>query len=62
LKFSTLEPLQAVVDHFVACVRRGERPFTDGAAGLRIVRLLEAASRSISNAGEIISLMADEVV
>jgi predicted dehydrogenase len=59
--FEQGEPLQAVVEHFAACIRSGTRPLSDGAAGLRIVRLLEVASRSISNAGRMIPLAVDEV-
>jgi predicted dehydrogenase len=45
------EPLQAMVGHFARCVREGERPLSDGAIGLRVVRLLEAATRSIRAQG-----------
>jgi predicted dehydrogenase len=50
------EPLQNVVRHFVECVRTGERPLSDGEAGLRIVRILEAAQRSIQAQGRRITL------
>jgi predicted dehydrogenase len=46
-----VEPLQEVVAHFADCVRNGRRPITDGAAGLRVVRVLEAAQRSIKAQG-----------
>ena len=45
------EPLQAVVRHFAECIREGKRPLSDGALGLRVVRLLEAATRSIRAQG-----------
>ncbi len=45
------EPLQNVVRHFADCVRTGRRPQTDGEAGLRVVRILEAAQRSIRAQG-----------
>jgi predicted dehydrogenase len=45
------EPLQAAVRHFAECVRTGERPLSDGHLGLRVVRLLEAATRSIRAQG-----------
>jgi predicted dehydrogenase len=45
------EPLQAVVRHFAECIRDGAVPLSDGAAGLRVVRLLEAATRSIRAQG-----------
>ncbi|QEH37856.1 putative oxidoreductase YdgJ [Aquisphaera giovannonii] len=45
------EALQAVVSHFATCIRDGERPVSDGELGLRVVRMLEAASRSIKAQG-----------
>lgn len=45
------EPLQNVVRHFVECIRTGARPLSDGEAGLRIVRILEAAQQSIKTGG-----------
>jgi predicted dehydrogenase len=50
------EPLQNVVRHFVDCIRTGKRPVTDGQAGLRVVRILEAAQRSIKAQGGRITL------
>ncbi|MFO0821950.1 MAG: Gfo/Idh/MocA family oxidoreductase [Gemmataceae bacterium] len=45
------EPLQVMVRHFAECIRDGKRPLSDGEAGLRIVRILEAAQRSIKAQG-----------
>jgi predicted dehydrogenase len=45
------EPLQAAVNHFVECVREGKPPLSDGLLGLRVVRLLEAATRSLRAQG-----------
>jgi predicted dehydrogenase len=50
------EPLQIAVSHFLDCVREKKRPLTDGEAGLRIVRILEAAERSIKAQGGRITL------
>ncbi len=50
------EPLQNVVRHFAECVRTGRRPLSDGEAGLRVVRILEAAQRSIKAQGGRITL------
>jgi predicted dehydrogenase len=50
------EPLQTMVRHFADCIRHGTRPITDGQAGLRVVRLLEAAQRSIKAQGGRITL------
>jgi len=43
------EALEVACKHFVNCIRTGERPVTDGEAGLRVVQLLEAAEESIRN-------------
>jgi len=45
------EPLAAMVDHFVDCVCSGLTPLTDGDFGLRVVRLLEAATCSLRAGG-----------
>ena len=45
------EPLQAVVSHFAECIRDGKTPLSDGRLGLRVVRLLEAATRSMRAQG-----------
>jgi predicted dehydrogenase len=47
----TQEPLQSMVRHFAECIQGGKRPVTDGQAGLRVVRILEAAQRSIKAQG-----------
>jgi predicted dehydrogenase len=50
------EPLQNVVMHFADCIRTGKTPLTNGEAGLRVVRILEAAQRSIKAQGGRITL------
>ena len=45
------EALAVECEHFVACVRGKTAPWTGGTAGLQVVRLLEAASRSLANGG-----------
>jgi predicted dehydrogenase len=42
-----VEPLRVECEHFVQCVRTGERPLSDGESGLRVVRVLEALQRSL---------------
>ena len=41
------EPLRIECEHFVECVREGRAPRSDGEAGLRVVRVLEALQRSL---------------
>ncbi len=50
------EALRSEVLHFTDCINNKKTPITDGAAGLRVVQLLEAASISMANRGEPIEL------
>jgi predicted dehydrogenase len=42
-----VEPLRLECEHFIDCVRRGETPRSDGASGLRVVRVLEQLQHSL---------------
>ena len=46
------EPLRKVCDHFVDCIKRGRTPLTDGYSGLKVVSILEAASKSLKLYGK----------
>jgi predicted dehydrogenase len=46
-RLSNVEPLRTEIEHFVRCVRDRTPPVSDGAAGLRVVRVLEALQRSL---------------
>ncbi|HET9012058.1 MAG TPA: Gfo/Idh/MocA family oxidoreductase [Gemmatimonadaceae bacterium] len=50
------EALSVEAAHFVACVRDGATPVTDGEAGLHVVRLLEAATESMAHQGRLVPL------
>jgi predicted dehydrogenase len=52
-KLDSTEALRHVVAEFLNSIRENRRPLTDGQAGLRVVRLLEAAQQSIKNGGQI---------
>jgi predicted dehydrogenase len=41
------EPLRIECQHFIDCVREGRSPRSDGASGLRVVRVLEALQSSL---------------
>ena len=41
------EPLKKLSEHFLDCIKDGKHPHTDGHNGLRVVSILEAASKSI---------------
>ena len=45
------EALQSAVRHFAECIRDGKTPLSDGAMGLRVVQMLESATRSIRAQG-----------
>ncbi|OBQ41008.1 MAG: oxidoreductase [Anabaena sp. MDT14b] len=60
-KLDMTEALQTEALHFIDCIRQGNRPITDGEAGLRVVRILEAATQSIKQQGRLIELNLAEV-
>jgi predicted dehydrogenase len=45
------EALSIEIQHFADCIRNGTTPITDGHAGLRVVSVLEAATRSMKERG-----------
>jgi predicted dehydrogenase len=51
-----LEALHVELDYFADCIMTGKTPFNDGHAGLRVVRMLEAADASIQKRGELVRL------
>ncbi|MBZ5676642.1 MAG: Gfo/Idh/MocA family oxidoreductase [Acidobacteriia bacterium] len=51
-KIEATEALKAELGYFVDCIKKNERPHNDGLAGLRIVRMLEAAEESLNRKGE----------
>jgi UDP-2-acetamido-3-amino-2,3-dideoxy-glucuronate N-acetyltransferase len=52
LFFPEMEPLREELSHFVECVRTRKAPRTDGANGLRVLRVLDACQRSIDSGGQ----------
>jgi predicted dehydrogenase len=55
-KLDSIEALRAEASYFVKCIEANEEPFNNGEAGLRVVRMLEAADRSIKNDGRTVPL------
>lgn len=45
------EPLRRQCLHFLECIRTRTRPVTDGESGLRVLRVLDAAERSLAQQG-----------
>ena len=50
------EPLRLECQHFIDCIQRGEAPRSDGRDGLAVVRILEAAQRSLRQRGACVDL------
>jgi predicted dehydrogenase len=44
------EPLRAECQHFIECILEGKTPITNGAEGLSVVQVIEAAQKSLLNA------------
>ena len=55
-KLDSTEALRYVAAEFLDSIRTARRPLTGGEAGLRVVRLLEAAQQSIKNAGQAVPI------
>lgn len=47
------EPLRRECEHFVSCIQNNETPRSDGYSGLRVVSVLEAATKSLKKEGAI---------
>lgn len=52
-KLENYEPLRAEVHDFLVSIREGRRPRSNAEGGLQVVRVLEAAERSLSNSGHV---------
>jgi len=50
------EALKMETQYFIDCVLRNEKPFNDGASGLEVVRMLEAADKSLKSRGGMVYL------
>ena len=55
-KLDSTEALTHVTAEFLDAIAGRRAPLTDGAAGLRVVRLLEAAQESINQGGRLVEL------
>ncbi len=54
------EALKAEVGYFQKCVAEGLTPINDGVAGLRVVRMLEAAEKSLKQRGVLVPILRTE--
>jgi predicted dehydrogenase len=55
-RIEQVEALKVELGYFVECVEQGQNPFNDGVAGARVVRMLEAADRSLKLRGRAVEL------
>jgi predicted dehydrogenase len=53
-KVEQLEALRAELKYFVECITTDQIPFNDGNAGLRVVKMLEAANESLRRRGQLV--------
>ena len=56
-RLDNIEALKIEAEHFVECMNSGHQPLSSGQAGLRVVRILEAASRSMANHGQPVEIL-----
>lgn len=50
------EPLKVECEHFLDCIKTGKKSNSSGTDGLRVVQVLEAASKSLKNGGREIQI------
>jgi predicted dehydrogenase len=53
---SEREALRTMVEEYAMAIRTGRPPLTDGRSGLRVLSILEAASRSLADEGRMVTL------
>ena len=53
------EPLKLECEHFLECVREEKEPLTSGESGLRVLKALEAAGRSMAADGRPVKIRSD---
>ena len=51
-----IEALKQELTYFVDCISHDKNPINGGAAGLRVVRMLEAATQSLKKRGALVYL------
>ena len=61
-RLEATEALKVELTHFLDCVEHGTTPLTDGASGLRVLQLVEAASQSMASRGRLVELGARDAV
>jgi UDP-2-acetamido-3-amino-2,3-dideoxy-glucuronate N-acetyltransferase len=62
VSISHAEPLKMECEHFLDCIEKGKQALTNGEEGLRVLKVLNAAERSLNENGLRISLKNDAVL
>jgi predicted dehydrogenase len=55
-KIDMVEPLKLECQHFIDCITKAQRPFTDGENGLEVLKVLDAAQKSLEANGKLIKI------
>jgi predicted dehydrogenase len=55
-QLAVTEALSVEASHFVECIQNNTPPISDGEAGFRVVRLLEAATESMAQQGRTVAI------
>ncbi len=55
-EINMVEPLRAECEHFIECIQKRRTPRSDGLNGLMVVKILEAAQRSLEQDGEPVAI------
>jgi UDP-2-acetamido-3-amino-2,3-dideoxy-glucuronate N-acetyltransferase len=57
IELEQCEPLLVECEHFIKCCNTSQSPLTDGAEGLRVLQVLDAAQRSMERRGERVQVL-----
>jgi len=55
-KVDKTEALKLEIEHFINCILTNKTPMNDGLSGLRVVKILEAANKSLNDRGRLVEL------
>ena len=55
-QIKNIEPLKTMCKHFIDCIRNNKKPRSDGQSGLNVIKVLEAAEKSLRNRGQEIQI------
>jgi len=55
-KFDTTEPLSSLINEFIDAIKNGTEPLSNGKIGLEVMRILNAAQKSLKNDGCVVEL------